>query len=149
MFLTRLVYHSLADFAGSSKSVSDEMGRILSAGLRNNPPHGLTGVLAVDGDRFLQVLEGSRRAVSSTFRRIASDTAHRGLEIVYCGEVDDRVFQDWSVAVLREETLPVAEGRAVDYDHITADGLVERARRIRETGLIARRDTLHAQQEVS
>lgn len=149
MFLTRLVYHSLADFTSGSGSVSDEMGRILSAGLRNNPPHGLTGVLAVDGNRFLQVLEGSRRAVSSTFRRIASDTAHRGLEIVYCGEVEERVFHDWSVAVLREETLPACEGREVMYDNITADGLVERARRIRETGLIARRDTLHTPQEAS
>lgn len=144
MFLTRLVYHSLADFADSSGSASDEMGRILSAGLRNNPPHGLTGVLAVDGDRFLQVMEGSRGAVSSTFRRIAADSAHRALEIVFCGEVDQRCFADWSVAILREETLPAAEGRAVDYDNITADGLVERARRIRETGLIARRETLNA-----
>ncbi|MGY6661365.1 MAG: BLUF domain-containing protein [Glycocaulis sp.] len=143
MFLTRLVYHSVADFMSGSRNVSDEMGRILSAGLRNNPPEGLTGVLAVDGDRFLQVLEGSRQAVSATFRRIARDTAHRGLEIVFCGEVDQRCFADWSVAVLREETLPAAEGRDVDYEHITADGLVERARRIRETGLIARRDTMH------
>lgn len=143
MFLTRLVYHSCASFASNPRSASDEMGRILSAGLKNNPPGGLTGVLAVDGDRFLQVLEGSRRAVSTTFRRIAADTAHRGLEIVFCGEVDQRCFHDWSVAVLREETLPASEGRDVDYDHITADGLVERARRIRETGLIARRDTMH------
>lgn len=144
MFLTRLVYHSCADFALNPGSASDEMGRILSAGLRNNPPSGLTGVLAVDGDRFLQVMEGSRRAVSATFRRIASDNAHRGLEIVFCGEVDGRCFTDWSVAILREETLPASEGREVDYDHITADGLVERARRIRETGLIARRETLNA-----
>lgn len=144
MFLTRLVYHSLADFMSGSGSVSDEMGRILSAGLRNNPPEGLTGVLAVDGDRFLQVLEGSRQGVSTTFRRIARDAAHRGLQIVFCGEVDQRCFSDWSVAVLREDSLPAPEDREVDYDHITADGLVERARRIRETGLIARRETLNA-----
>lgn len=143
MFLTRLVYHTLAGFDTGTRSVSEEMGRILTAGLRNNPPQGLTGVLAVDGNRFLQVLEGSRLAVSSTFRRIAADTSHRGLEIVFCGEVDARCFEDWAVAVLREDTFPPCEGREVVYDHITAEGLVERARRIRETGLIARRETLN------
>lgn len=139
MFLTRLIYHSCANFQVEARTVSEELARILSAGLKNNPPQGLTGVLAVDGDRFIQVLEGPRRAVSSTFRRIAADERHHYVELVMCGEVDQRCFSDWSVAVLREDTLPGCEPRDPDYEHITADGLLERARRIRETGLIARR----------
>lgn len=139
MFLTRLIYHSCASFEAETRTVSEELGRILSAGLRNNPPKGLTGVLAVDGDRFIQVLEGPRHAVSATFRRIAADERHHDVELVLCAEVDQRCFPDWSVAVLREDTLPGNEPLAADYDHITADGLLERARRIRETGLIARR----------
>ncbi len=141
MFLTRLIYHSCASFEAETRTVSEELGRILSAGLKNNPPRGLTGVLAVDGDRFIQVLEGPRQEVSATFRRIAADQRHQDVELVMCTEVEQRCFSDWSVAVLREETLPGCEPREPDYGHITAEGLLERARRIRETGLIARRQT--------
>ncbi|MGY6532584.1 BLUF domain-containing protein [Glycocaulis sp.] len=139
MFLTRLIYHSRASFQAEAGTLSEELARILSAGLKNNPPLGLTGVLAVDGDRFIQVLEGPRRAVSSTFRRIAADKRHHDVILVICNEVDQRYFSGFSVALLREETLPQCEPREPVYEHITADGLLERARRIRETGLIAQR----------
>ncbi|MCC5981897.1 MAG: BLUF domain-containing protein [Oceanicaulis sp.] len=141
MFLTRLIYHSCANFEVEDRTVSEELGRILSAGLAHNPSLGLTGVLAVDGDRFIQVLEGPRHAVSSTFRRIAADERHHDVELVMCGEVEQRCFYDWAVAVLREDALPGCEPRQPDYDHITANGLLERARRIHETGLIARRQS--------
>lgn len=142
MFLTRLIYHSCASFQPETRTVSEELGRILAVGLKNNPLKGLTGILAVDGDRFIQVLEGPRHAVSATFRRIAADNRHRDVELVLCCEVERRCFPDWSVAVLREDALPGSSIRdGADYDHITAEGLLERARRIGETGLIARRQS--------
>ncbi|PWE16854.1 hypothetical protein DDZ18_11735 [Marinicauda salina] len=141
MFLTRMIYHSAPRFETDSLALEQALAEIMAAGLRNNPAAGISGVLAVDGQRFIQVMEGPRDRLSETFARIGSDTRHRDLVIAFFGEVDSRVFPDWSVAMMNPITLPECEPRCVDYDAITAEGLLERARRIRETGAIAGRET--------
>lgn len=141
MFLTRLIYHSRPSFDPGDPALEGELDRILAAGLKNNPPQALTGALVLDGDRFIQVLEGARRTVSATFRRIAADPRHHDVELVFCGEIDTRRFDDWSVATLRADTLPACEPVRTQYDLVTADGLLERVWRIRRTGRAAPGET--------
>ena len=139
MFLTRMIYHSAPRFETDSIALEQALAEIMAAGLRNNPAAGISGVLAVDGQRFIQVMEGPRDRISETFARIGADTRHRDLVIAFFGEVASRIFPDWSVAMMNPATLPECEPRWIDYDAVTAEGLLERARRIRDTGALAER----------
>lgn len=100
MFLCRLAYFSRRNWYYDTPDENNAILRsILAAGLRNNPRQGLSGVLVVDGNLFVQVLEGPRVTLSNTFCRIQQDTRHGGLVLTGFEEVADRLFPDWSVVV--------------------------------------------------
>lgn len=102
MLLSRLVFFSRrawnpADEPNPGQTLKD----ILAAGRRNNPASGITGVLVVDNDMFMQVLEGPRARITQTFLRIASDPRHRDLVLAGMAEINDRRFDGWQVYVRR------------------------------------------------
>ena len=75
----------------------DDLESILGACERNNPIQAVTGMLLFDNGYFLQVLEGSRMAVSSTFLRLVSDPRHSQIQILTSGPIDARLFSNWSM----------------------------------------------------
>ncbi|XBQ15040.1 MAG: BLUF domain-containing protein [Oceanicaulis sp.] len=137
MFLTRLIYVSRPTFEIRPPVLDGELRRIAEAGLRRNPLEAVTGLLAIDSDWFVQVLEGSRPTVNRTVMRIANDRRHTGFEIVLAEEADRRVFPDWAVAFSDQSTLPLSEPRHVDFSAMPGDALLQRMLRIRRTGVIA------------
>lgn len=66
---------------------------------RNNSRDGISGMLCYGNGLFLQILEGSRTAISSTYHRIAADSRHRDPELVDFREVEQRLFTAWSMKV--------------------------------------------------
>lgn len=82
---------------------------------RNNDGAGVTGLLYTDGMRFLQVLEGEQKAVSTTFERIQIDPRHHALVVLSDREIDERQFGKWAMAYQMrtdsDETLNVKLGR--------------------------------------
>ncbi|HBX56873.1 BLUF domain-containing protein [Pseudomonas sp. UBA2684] len=91
--LVRLTYASRA-----SHSVSAELIReILDSSQRNNPAHGLTGILCCNADVFLQALEGPRAAVNALYNRLAEDTRHKDLTILAYEEINARHYGNWSM----------------------------------------------------
>jgi hypothetical protein len=70
---------------------------ILAASLRNNPKHGITGILCFGEDTFLQVLEGGRKEVSSLFGKIARDDRHFDFELLIHEEIAERSFSNWTM----------------------------------------------------
>ena len=138
MFLTRFIYTSRPLFAIRPPEVSPELKALYEAGLAHNPGNGITGVLAIDSGRFVQALEGSRSAVSQTILRILQDRRHTDVELVSMEETPARAFDDWAVAFLSPDDLPVCEPvNAGDTDSMPADALLQRLIRIRRTGVIA------------
>ncbi len=91
--LVRLVYASRAT-AALTPSAFDE---ILASSRRNNPAHGITGVLCTNGYVFLQMLEGGRKEVNETYLRIARDPRHQDLQILHFEEIPSRKFAVWSM----------------------------------------------------
>ena len=71
------------------------LSSILSASNRNNRPLGLTGALVFDEQWFLQILEGERAAVWTTFERIRDDERHGNLTIAELVEISERSFANW------------------------------------------------------
>lgn len=61
----------------------------------------ITGLLAFDGTRFLQILEGSPRAVDNLLARLRRDPRHSGLEVRDERPIDRRAFPYWSMQLVR------------------------------------------------
>tara|TARA_R110000868_G_scaffold158190_4_gene386159 strand:- start:13983 stop:14444 length:462 start_codon:yes stop_codon:yes gene_type:complete len=100
MLLCRLAFFSQRAWRAPNPAEDDfYLQRILDAGLRNNPRHGLTGVLLVDGGIFVQVLEGARGVLYDTLRRIERNPGHSDMILTGYSEADDRLFESWSVLV--------------------------------------------------
>ncbi|MFW6413593.1 MAG: BLUF domain-containing protein [Oceanicaulis sp.] len=137
MFLSRAVYVSRPRFTVRPPVLEGELLRIANAGLSHNPRDGITGVLAIDSEVFIQALEGERGVVSRTLARIVADPRHNELEIADISEIGERAFEDWAVAFADLEALPLSDARRVDHRTQPAEALLERLLRIRKTGVVA------------
>lgn len=105
MQLTRLVYTSHHENLDAPA-----LEAILASSQKNNTRDLVTGVLVVDEGNFLQLIEGSREVIAKCFARIMDDRRHHGVQVISCGDVSRRLFQDWSMRLvnvrqIKEEIL--------------------------------------------
>jgi hypothetical protein len=70
---------------------------ILLQARENNARNGITGALICRGDLFVQMLEGPRDVVTSTFARIVRDERHADVMKLLCRDIDKRLFPEWSM----------------------------------------------------
>ncbi|GAB4218497.1 MAG: BLUF domain-containing protein [Synechococcales cyanobacterium] len=95
MSLHRLIYISHAKAGLGYYDLRD----IQEKSERNNSRDGISGLLCFGNGLFLQVLEGSRVAISQTYHRIAADPRHNEPELVDFRDVEQRLFTVWSMKV--------------------------------------------------
>jgi hypothetical protein len=101
--LVRLLYASRA-----AESVDNEtLLAILRKSKERNPVEGITGVLCFCANArvFLQVLEGSRDAVSGLYHRIAGDARHERVVLLSYEEIGERQFSSWSMGQVNMSRL--------------------------------------------
>lgn len=125
MQITRLVYTSQHETLDAAAFDS-----ILKSSESNNMRDQVTGVLVVDESNFLQLIEGSREAIAKCFARIMEDKRHHDVQVISCGDVSRRLFQDWSMRMvnvhrIKQEILSAhcVEGRF--QPHIMSEFAVE------------------------
>jgi Sensors of blue-light using FAD len=75
----------------------DVMDSILEQSRRNNPRLGITGMLCVSGDVFIQVLEGGRDAICELYKSIVGDPRHTNVRMLVFEEVTERRFGNWTM----------------------------------------------------
>jgi hypothetical protein len=91
--LVRLLYVSRA-----ADSITPAMiDAIIAQSKANNPTYGITGILCFSGNIFMQVLEGGRTAVNSTYGRIVRDTRHNDVQLLHFEEITERCFAGWTM----------------------------------------------------
>ena len=91
--LVRCLYASRIPKAQSATTLQ----AILESSRKNNTKHGITGILVVAGDSFIQVLEGGRVQVCETYNHIAQDKRHIDVTILSFEEITQRNFEGWSM----------------------------------------------------
>ncbi|MBB6342492.1 hypothetical protein HNP49_002674 [Pseudomonas fluvialis] len=101
MHLVRLLYLSKAT---NGLGVSGIEALLLSA-RRHNLQAGISGMLAFNGEYFLQVLEGGRSEVNRLYQRISTDPRHQELLLLQMDEISERLFSDWSMAYVPSSSL--------------------------------------------
>ena len=90
MSLMQLIYAS-TPFGFDNPTLNS----ILSASRRNNERDDITGALICRADLYLQLLEGPRSAVTSTFHRILGDDRHLNVSLISCADIQTRLFPKW------------------------------------------------------
>jgi hypothetical protein len=116
--LTQLIYISRA-VGPQTTSVTTQ---ILETARAFNKSHDLTGVLCQGKGLYVQVLEGERSVVNSLYRRIAADSRHVDAEIVLFGEIKNRQFKDWSMALVNLSIDdPMVTMKHPEFDPYSAD----------------------------
>ncbi|MFN3226247.1 MAG: BLUF domain-containing protein [Hyphomicrobiales bacterium] len=85
------------------------LGNLVKQADKNNIPQGVSGCLIHVDDYFIQVMEGPRAALSTTYNRIAQDERHHEINLVHAGPAVTRQFTSPSLAAfdIASETNPV------------------------------------------
>ena len=107
---------------------------ILMQARKNDARNGITGALICRDDLCLQILEGPRDLVTSTFSRILRDERHVDVVNLLSSEIYRRLFPEWSMRHdpaqswmwTPEEVARGAIGRASDQEIL---GIFERLAR--------------------
>lgn len=71
---------------------------ILMSASRHNRGAGITGLLVVSSEHFMQALEGPRRAVNDLYARILQDARHYDVTLLHYGSTHLRFWPTWSMA---------------------------------------------------
>jgi Sensors of blue-light using FAD len=101
--------HSLVYVSSATELFSrSELDDILEASRRNNAAADVTGMLLYKDGNLMQVLEGDEAAVRETYARIALDPRHRGLLVLLEEAVEERQFEDWTMAFRDLEAVDAA-----------------------------------------
>lgn len=100
--LFNLVYCSRA--AAGMDAV--EVDRIIDTSRRNNPRHGITGLLVFGSGIFFQWLEGPRECVLRLMALIEKDPRHEAVVVLDSDEeVRERLFAGWDMELVDAEDL--------------------------------------------
>lgn len=91
--LVRLLYCSQAVDAKRESMLDD----ILAQSRRHNPASGVTGMLCVSGEDFIQLLEGGRDEVCELYNAIVRDDRHKHVRLLSFEEISERKFNAWSM----------------------------------------------------
>jgi hypothetical protein len=133
MNLTSVTYTSLARLDLQSSDLED----IHRTARDRNALDGVTGLLVFNGTHFLQIIEGSEKAIEDLIERLRKDPRHSGFEIRDRRKVEARSFPDWSMELVRVKAS-YFEARDTIADRIP-DSVPEaiKARLFRMTELIS------------
>ncbi len=70
---------------------------ILEQSRKNNPALGITGLLCVSENLFIQVIEGGRDEVCELFNAIVRDDRHQQVRMLTYEEITERRFGNWTM----------------------------------------------------
>lgn len=81
------------------------LDEILAQCRKNNPRLGVTGLLCVTDNLFIQVLEGGRDEVCDLYNAIARDERHRQVRLLSYEEISERRFGSWTMGQVSLDKL--------------------------------------------
>jgi hypothetical protein len=91
--LVRLLYASRPAAPADDAALDS----ILEQARRNNPEHGISGILCYSRTLFMQLLEGGRDDVCELYHVIVCDPRHRAVRLLSYEEIRERRFGSWTM----------------------------------------------------
>ncbi|QYE36120.1 BLUF domain-containing protein [Polymorphobacter sp. PAMC 29334] len=96
--MIQLAYRSTSIVDDGSSTFFITLAEIFEKSLINNAKRKITGVLAFNSGRFVQILEGAASDVDPMLATITTDRRHSGIHIMSRQSVGARSFGAWSMA---------------------------------------------------
>lgn len=90
----------------SPNTTAAEIDALVAAAAKFNKSHGITGVLAIDGERVCQILEGPASATDALFSAIEKDKRHYGVTLIVHQPIEKTSFKDWGM--VRRDMVDIA-----------------------------------------
>lgn len=118
--MLELVYKSKA-----KENISQfEIEAILETAQSFNKANELTGCLIFHNNYFIQLLEGNEEILRTLYTRIAKDTRHTDVELLYEKTKSQRNFENWGMAFVNLDendgfTKKLFEDNVTTYAEIT------------------------------
>ena len=118
---------------------------ILRQSRKNNPEHGVTGLLCFANAVFVQVIEGGRGEVNRLYTSIVRDARNTGVEILAYEEIAERQFSNWTMGQVNFEAinpavvLKYSEKAVLDPFACTGAAMIALLHEIASSGAIANR----------
>ena len=78
----------------------DDLLAIQAVSIRNNARQNITGILFHINGNFVQLLEGEEADIRELFDTICEDPRHESVRLLYVRPADERVFDEWHMAML-------------------------------------------------
>ncbi len=121
MTTCRLIYKSAAHEATLANEALADLQRIAT---EKNSRLGITGMLILSGDRFLQVLEGDSDKVNQLYARIIADQRHHDVELISYEAIAQRFFDIWAMRLIDLYDLPLQPRQFLMKKYESEDGVV-------------------------
>lgn len=79
---------------------ASEMKRLAAVASKNNAIRYISGLLTLQDDQFLQVIEGEQKEIDRTFDSIRRDMRHTDIRLITHKELPERQFPRWIFGVV-------------------------------------------------
>lgn len=103
---------------------NEDLRTLIERSTENNKAAGITGLLLLSGNRFLQVLEGPSDEVNALFGRIIRDKRHRDVQLLTYEPIGEVYFDDWNMYLVDLFDLPKAPREYLASKYSTHEGAV-------------------------
>jgi len=111
MTLAQVVYVSQR----ADALTDDVLQHIIGRSAQRNAAKNITGALLCAGDHIMQLLEGEADAVQALYQTIKADDRHTGVEHLLFKCVDQRMFPEWGMTMIRVDREPVLDRQRLAY----------------------------------
>lgn len=98
----------------------DELSKLLEVARERNKAKNISGMLLFLNGLFIQVLEGGNTAVDALFNKIRFDNRHKNVLKLYEEEIEERIFDFWSMAYAKSTKEELNE-----FGYFTLDEIKE------------------------
>jgi hypothetical protein len=103
--LVRCLYASRAAPPFTPKALDS----ILQQSSKNNPKLGITGLLCLARNIFVQLIEGGRDEVNGLFMTIVRDDRHSDIRLLAFEEISQRQFGNWTMGHVDFDNINTAQ----------------------------------------
>lgn len=118
----RLIYKSVA----REETLSNQaLSELQETSARNNEQRGITGLLALSGNQFLQALEGDGDSVNDLYAKIVNDPRHHKVRLISFESATERYFEDWAMRLVDLYDLPLQPRKYLARKYSNLDDTVK------------------------
>lgn len=122
MGICRLLYRSQTSWDDFTNESLRELAKTSS---KRNESLGITGLLLLSDETFLQVLEGPSSGVNQLYLSILKDPRHEEVTLMKFDPVSNRLFEDWAMNVIDLFDIPNGPREVLRAKYIENDGFIE------------------------